>query len=634
MLVAVRARGLTEREIRMTQTRFPEKKEEDYCTVRCQHPNVILSDPDATDSLLIRSDRVYTFDNVFDQHATNEQLYDVTVGPLVDCIMTGYNATCFAYGMTGAGKTYTMMGEEYRVKGLCFLAMDDLFRHILKDDSKYFSIHVSYLEIYNEKIKDLLADCGCPNVHTSHNTVMDNKKDPKNLEIVEDAVRGIVVNGLSDYVVNNLEDVQRLMQAGNRRRTMASTGSNIVSSRSHAILQITVTERSNGIAPGPPHADNYFQKICTGKLSLIDLAGSERASSSDHNKGIRMVEGANINRSLLSLGNCITILANAQQRSDKGHTTTPHIPYRDSKLTRLLKDSLGGNTRTVMIANISPSCITYDETVSTLKYASRARNIRRKIHRNITEDTNISCKEIIMNLKGEIAELREQVVAAQTANQKLQLQNQLPSPHHIGIRGDISNTNNSLHPHQQTTQQPYPIQYNQTQQQGFLRQLHQSHHYDPNQSTGNTNSPAFYHNAGGLITNNVNSGSGQSSGSGVHRGAETIPSIPRTPPNGLKKKKRRKKKQPTTPTNAPKNVLLTEQQRQSLSQISTVASYVNYLTNTATADLPPPSSTPPPTDVGGGVKQELQLCQMYLLCLLTSAAMRRKEEQNAFDLKP
>eukprot|EP01010_Urceolus_cornutus_P002095 NODE_269_length_1877_cov_326.099015_g217_i0.p1 GENE.NODE_269_length_1877_cov_326.099015_g217_i0~~NODE_269_length_1877_cov_326.099015_g217_i0.p1 ORF type:complete len:523 (+),score=109.66 NODE_269_length_1877_cov_326.099015_g217_i0:189-1757(+) len=416
MLVAVRARSLTDREISTTQSRYPEKTIEQHRCVRCEHPNVVLTDPDTTAEvfLLSRGDRAYAFDYVFDAQDTNDTVYGVTVSPLIAYIMSGYNATCFAYGMTGAGKTYTMMGEV-GAPGLCFLAVEELFRHIGAPHShKYYSIHVSYLEIYNEKIKDLVGST------------------KKTLDIVEHAHRGIVVNNLTEYAVTNLQEMQQLMEAGNMRRTMASTGSNVVSSRSHAILQITVKERCT--APG---ADANVMQVCTGKLSLIDLAGSERASCSDM-KGIRMVEGANINRSLLSLANCITVLANINQRTEKAsQLPLPHIPYRDSKLTRLLKDSLGGNTRTVMIANISPSCISYEETVSTLKYASRARNIRRKIHKNIsTEDTQANYKDIIQSLQGEIAELRTQVQLAQTANERLAgPSNAVESPAGLGIAG-------------------------------------------------------------------------------------------------------------------------------------------------------------------------------------------------------
>lgn len=205
-------------------------------------------------------------------------------------------------------------------------------------------MQISYLEIYNEHVRDLLVE------------------KPSHLMIVEDPAKGVFVPELTEINVRGPEDLTELILIGNERRRMASTGSNQFSSRSHAILQIGVESRrvKNGIV----------ESVTNSKLSLIDLAGSERAAVS-HNTGQRMVEGANINKSLLALGNCINIL------SDRSKNGT-FVPYRDSKLTRLLKDSLGGSTRTMMVACVSPSYFCYEETINTLKYADRARNIKKK----------------------------------------------------------------------------------------------------------------------------------------------------------------------------------------------------------------------------------------------------------------
>lgn len=203
--------------------------------------------------------------------------------------------------------------------------------------------------------------------------------------IVEDPVRGVFVPELKEIEVEHPRELIDLIIDGNSRRTMASTSANQFSSRSHAILQISIQTSGNSL--------EMLDQIFYSKLSLIDLAGSERAASTS-NRGQRMIEGANINKSLLALGNCINIL------SDKNKTGA-FVPYRDSKLTRLLKDSLGGNTKTCMIAWVSPSYYCYEETINTLKYAERAKNIKKKTRKNIKEvEVHMSeYKEIIDSLK-------------------------------------------------------------------------------------------------------------------------------------------------------------------------------------------------------------------------------------------
>ena len=320
--------------------------------------------------------------------------------------MKGFNSTALAYGVTGTGKTHTIFGDmqsyitnyenenninntvgnidnpniltdkiqkdNYEI-GVCVHAVDYLFSQIEFFSEKNFLIKISYLEIYNEQVIDLLVERS------------------SGLMIVEDTQKGVVVPDLSELNVNNSSELIKLIIEGNSRRTMAATGQNLFSSRSHAILQIIV-EQHNKIKD---IKEEYF----ISKFLLVDLAGSERGGLE---KGIRTHEGKNINKSLLSLGNCINILSD---KSKKG----AFVPYRDSKLTRLLKDSLGGNIMTVMIACVSPSPISYDETVNTLKYAMRARKIEKKITKNIKEiDIHISqYKEIIDSLKSEIGQLKQ-----------------------------------------------------------------------------------------------------------------------------------------------------------------------------------------------------------------------------------
>ena len=250
---------------------------------------------------------------------------------LINGVVQGYNATVFAYGATGAGKTYTMLGTPTS-PGVMILTLRDMFKAIqqLQDTvGLVFKVSLSYVEVYNENIRDLLVG------------------SDEALDLREDPIKGPTVAGVTEVLADNTEEIMSLLAKGNRNRRQEPTAANKESSRSHAVLQIMVEQRErNGT------------NLKVGKLSLIDLAGSERASNTK-NRGIRLKEGANINRSLLALGNCI----NALGQNTKGS----FVPYRDSKLTRLLKDSLGGNCRTVMIANIAPNTKAFDETLNTLK---------------------------------------------------------------------------------------------------------------------------------------------------------------------------------------------------------------------------------------------------------------------------
>ena len=328
---------------------------------------------------------MYAFDSIFPEDQNTNAVFLQTMLAPLDNVLNGYNATLFAYGMTGAGKTHTLFGEldpetlNIHRPGLIFLTLEELFNKIQSPvyEEYEFSVKISYLEIYNEQVRDLL------------------KGDEQNLMILEDPQKGVLVSDLSETPVYTQNQVMQLIRAGNKKRTMASTSANTFSSRSHAIVQVLIERRvKSGEMKG---------MVLQAKLSLIDLAGSERAAVTD-NKGIRMLEGANINRSLLALGNCINILSDPTKKG-------AFVPYRDSKLTRLLKDSLGGNTKTIMIACISPSSACYEETVNTLKYASRAKNIKRELHQNVKEvELHVSeYKEIIETLKNEIVTLKNQL---------------------------------------------------------------------------------------------------------------------------------------------------------------------------------------------------------------------------------
>jgi kinesin family protein 18/19 len=343
-------------------------------------------------------ERQYAFDFAFDKHDTTHDVYDRTTRILLDGIQSGYNATVFAYGATGAGKTFTMLGSGDQ-QGIMSLTLNDLFSEVeSRKQDKDFAVKVSYVEVYNEMIKDLLST------------------EDNNLDLREDPVKGVCVAGVTEIGTNNTSEVMALLKVGNKNRTMEPTGANVVSSRSHAVLQISVEHKQKN--------QGINEEITIGKLSMIDLAGSERASNTN-NKGMRMIEGANINRSLLALGNCITMLSEQAEKEKGGKAV--HVPYRDSKLTRLLKDSLGGNCRTVMIANISPAVISFEDTHNTLKYANRAKNIKTNSVRNILQVSNHVAKytQIISDLKSE------------NENLKKHLQNQGPGGVSSGPMGGL-----------------------------------------------------------------------------------------------------------------------------------------------------------------------------------------------------
>ncbi|OUM58461.1 hypothetical protein PIROE2DRAFT_66605 [Piromyces sp. E2] len=287
------------------------------------------------------------------------KVYNSTARPIVDSVLEGYNGTIFAYGQTGTGKTFSMVGdrEKKELRGIIPNAFDHIFSYIGRGgpDKKYL-VRVSYLEIYNETIKDLL------------------KPKSGKLEIKESTEIGLYVKDLSNFVVKDVQEMDRLMTVGNKNRSTGETQMNAHSSRSHSIFTITI-EASEVDSDGQEH-------IRAGKLHLVDLAGSERQTKTGAT-GDRLKEATKINLSLSALGNVISALVDRK---------SSHIPYRDSKLTRLLQDSLGGNAKTVMIATLSPASYNYDESLSTLRYANRTKNIKNKP--KVNEDPKIIINNI------------------------------------------------------------------------------------------------------------------------------------------------------------------------------------------------------------------------------------------------
>jgi kinesin family protein 3/17 len=288
----------------------------------------------------------------------------------------GYNGTIFAYGQTGTGKTFTMEGIDTpkEKRGIIPRSFESIFGLIKGTYNTEFLIRVSYLEIYNEEIRDLLSK---------------NHKDK--LDIREDPDLGFYVKDLSCFVVKNPDDMRELMFKGKDLRAVGSHSMNETSSRSHSIFSIIV-ENSTVDAENEQH-------IRTGKLNLVDLAGSERLSKT-HATGQREKEGIKINLSLSVLGNVISALVSSKNQ---------HVPYRDSKLTKLLMDSLGGNSKTVMIANVGPADYNYDETVNTLRYANRAKNIKNapKINEDPKDAMIRQYQEELNKLKQQLAEQQQ-----------------------------------------------------------------------------------------------------------------------------------------------------------------------------------------------------------------------------------
>lgn len=285
-------------------------------------------------------------------------------------VLQGYNATVFAYGSTGAGKTFTMIGTPVE-PGIMFRSVEEIFRGVeanAEEGKDCFSVSCSFVEVYNENFRDLACE--------TSSGILDLREDP---------VCGSYVAGITEVQAQSVQEVMDLLQHGNQRRTTEPTAMNVTSSRSHAVLQVRVERR----ASNPSSVSGTLM----GKLSMIDLAGSERAAETK-NSGLRLLEGAKINRSLLALGNCINALASGSS----------FVPYRDSKLTRLLKDSLGGNCKTVMIANASPSHLSYEDTLNTLKYANRAKNIRVRAKQNL-----VTPGEHVSQYEHAIADLRNEV---------------------------------------------------------------------------------------------------------------------------------------------------------------------------------------------------------------------------------
>ncbi|TVY91477.1 Kinesin-like protein [Lachnellula willkommii] len=321
----------------------------------------------------------WSFNKADSNYAGQDSLHEDLGKPLLDNAFQGYNNCIFAYGQTGSGKSYSMMGYG-KEAGVTPMICQDMFERIgdmQQDKNLRCTVEVSYLEIYNERVRDLL-----------------NPSTKGNLKVREHPSTGPYVEDLAKLVVSSFNEIEHLMDEGNKARTVAATSMNETSSRSHAVFTLTLTQKKLDV-------ETNMSMEKAAKISLVDLAGSERANSTGAT-GARLKEGAEINRSLSTLGRVIAALADlSDPKAKKKMKGVNQVPYRDSVLTWLLKDSLGGNSMTAMIAAISPADINFDETLSTLRYADSAKRI--KNHAVVNEDANA---RMIRELKEELATLR------------------------------------------------------------------------------------------------------------------------------------------------------------------------------------------------------------------------------------
>ncbi|XP_050554860.1 kinesin-like protein KIF13B isoform X14 [Spodoptera frugiperda] len=374
--VAVRVRPFNRRELELgTQ-----------CVVEMENQQTILQIPQSAHEKERKQPKTFAFDHCFysldpslPHFASQKTVFECLGRDILDNAFDGYNACIFAYGQTGSGKSYTMMGSPGADEGgiiprLC----DSLFERIKVQQSPpalTYKVEVSYMEIYNERVHDLL----------------DPETTRRSLRVREHAVLGPYVDGLSQLAVTSFQDIDNLMTEGNKSRTVAATNMNSESSRSHAVFSVVLTQTLTDAATGVSG-----EKVA--RLSLVDLAGSERAVKTGA-VGDRLKEGSNINKSLTTLGLVISKLAD---QSSGTKNKDKFVPYRDSVLTWLLKDNLGGNSKTVMVATISPAADNYEETLSTLRYADRAKRIVN--HAVVNEDPNA---RIIRELRQEVETLKE-----------------------------------------------------------------------------------------------------------------------------------------------------------------------------------------------------------------------------------
>ena len=363
-------------------------------------------DPSCWSRSFTFDDCLWSMDKNDDCYASQDTVYERVAEPLVGMIMDGFNCCVFAYGQTGAGKTKTMMGDIARnpnpaefgmIPRICYGLFDTLEKKSNNNTNsggvEMETVHYSHIEIYNENVRDLLAG--------SKSAFLKVREHPK---------KGVFIANLTTVHVKSFEEVMSFIDIGERNRTVAATNVNLHSSRSHAIVTLTVQQRVRNSSKHGLPTSGLQEKVA--RLHMVDLAGSERAASSG-NSSIRLREANNINKSLSVLGDVIKCLGESKSRRG-------HIPYRNSVLTNILRDSLGGNSHVVFIAAISPSTSDYDETISTLKFAERAKRVKLKVEANVTtglQSSNFS-PDMVPLLQAEVNKLRQLLAQQQKSNQQ------------------------------------------------------------------------------------------------------------------------------------------------------------------------------------------------------------------------
>ena len=392
MLVAVRARPLTKSELEDSNYNTISVPNKDTITIT--FPTEYI--PDDMSEIYLAGEQIkitktkevsYNYDFVFNEKTSQNEVYRYTTSSLISQVVDGFSATILAYGATGSGKTYTMVGKGENT-GLMIRSIRDLFKVVNNDQSKTYSIKISYIEIYNEVLKDLLTD---------------KSKSPP--ELRTDPKKGVVLQGAENKVVLNEEEAFKLINMGNKRRTEKQTDRNQFSSRSHAVLQIYL-EIQDQVNVNYDNYNNINYEASFGKFILVDLAGSEKTSTSSKGNA----ETGSINKSLLALGKCINLIVSQNKK---------FIPFRESKLTRILQEPLSGNGRIVMIATISPSIVNYDETLFTLQFANRAKSMKIYMKKNVVETDKQLIKkyaDYIQTLKEQINEVERDIFEQQNSN--------------------------------------------------------------------------------------------------------------------------------------------------------------------------------------------------------------------------
>ena len=388
MLVAVRTRPLSKSELEDSNYNIISVPDKDKITITVPIEYV----PDDMSGIYLAGEQIkitkvkevsYIYDFVFNENTAQDEVYRCTTSNLIKQVVEGYSAAILAYGATGSGKTYTMVGRGEKC-GLMIRSIRDLFKIINSDKERIFSIKISYVEVYNEILKDLLSDS--------------NKPPP---ELRTDPSKGVVLQGAENKIVLSEEEAFKLITIGNKRRTEKQTDRNKFSSRSHAVLQIYIEIQDQNI--NNINYNIYNNDMSFGKFILVDLAGSEKTSSNMKSNS----ETGSINKSLLALGKCINLIVSQNKK---------FIPFRESKLTRILQEPLSGKGQIVMIATVSPSILNFDETMFTLQFANRAKSMKIHMKKNVLEEDKQLIKkysDYIQNLKEQISEVEKNIIEQQ-----------------------------------------------------------------------------------------------------------------------------------------------------------------------------------------------------------------------------